>query len=169
MVVRVVREVLELWEGDCVVRVARSDGASITAAARRLEAGAGAEVSARVQGMGELPLGSAVLTPAGDLPVRFLLHVVLQSDDEPASPETIRRATANALARAGDFGIREVALPPLGTHAGVLDPEPVARSMAEGIRLHRARATAPEAIVVVVESEYERDLFGPILTDGSTV
>lgn len=158
-VIRVVREVLELWEGDCVVRAARSDGASITPVARRIETGAGAGVRRRVESMGELPVGSAVLTPGGDLPVRFLLHVILQSDREPVTATVVQRATLNALARAADFGMTELALPPLGTHAGNLEAEESARAMAQAFTEHRARHDAPGVILLVVESDYELDVF----------
>ena len=165
--IRVVREVLELWEGECVVRPARSDGASVTPVARRIETAAGPAVRERLEAMGELPVGSAVLTPGGDLPVRFLLHVVLQSDQEPVQADTVRRATANALARAGDFGIAEVAFPPLGTHAGQLESEVAAREMAAALEEHRGRQTEPHRVVVVVESEYDLDVFRRIL-DGES-
>lgn len=157
--IRVVREVLELWEGDCVVRAARSDGASITPVARRIETAAGADVRHRIESMGELPVGSAVLSPGGELPVRFLLHVVLQSDREPVTAGAVHRATANALARAADFGMSDVALPPLGTQAGNLQAEESARSMSAAIAEHRARHDAPGTIVIVVESDYELDVF----------
>ena len=161
--IRVVREVLELWEGECVVRPARSDGASVTPVARRIETAAGPEILQRIEAMGELPLGSAVLTPGGDLPVRFLLHVVLQSDREPVTVESVRRATSNALARAADFGIEAVAFPPLGTHAGQLESADAARAMASALEEHRTRHDHPTDVVVVVESEYDRDVYGRIV------
>ncbi len=154
-----VRDVLELWEGECVVRAVRSDGASITAVARRLELGAGEVVCRRLEKLGELPVGSAVLTPGGDLAARFLMHVVLQSADEPVTAATIHRATANVLARAADFGMDELALPPLGTHAGNLEAEPAARSMAAALADSLARNPHPATVHIVVESEYERDVF----------
>lgn len=157
--IRVVRDVLELWEGECIVRAARSDGASITPVARRIEARAGAGPLRRVEAMGELPVGSAVLTPGGDLAVRFLLHVVLQSPQLPVSAAVVHRATANLLVRAADFGMTEVALPPLGTHAGNLEAEESAAAMAEAIDRHRARSEGPASIVVVVEGLYELDVF----------
>lgn len=157
--IRVVREVLEAWEGECIVRAARSDGASITPVARRIETLAGPDPLRRLEAMGELPVGSAVLTPGGALPVRFLLHVVLQSPQMPVTPTVVHRATANLLARAVDFGMTEVALPPLGTHAGNLEAEESAEAMAAAIAEHRARQPGPPSIVVVVESTYELDVF----------
>lgn len=165
--IRVVREVLEVWEGECVVRAMRSDGASITPVARRIETGAGEMIARRIEGMGELPIGSAVLTPGGDLPVRFLMHVVLQSAEEPVTPAIVQRATANALARAADFDMESLALPPLGTHAGNLEAEEAAHSMAAACAEHFARGGPPHHLVLVVESEYELDVFDRIL--GATV
>jgi O-acetyl-ADP-ribose deacetylase (regulator of RNase III) len=162
-VIRVVREVLELWEGECVVRPARSDGASVTPVARRIETAAGPGILHRIEAMGELPVGSAVLTPGGELPVRFILHVVLQSDQEPVTVEAVRRATANALARAADFGIETVAFPPLGTHAGQLESADAAHAMAAAVEEHRLRHERPGDVLVVVESEYDRDVYGRIV------
>lgn len=146
-----------------MVRAVRSDGASVSPVARRLEQAAGPTVLERLEGMGDLPVGSAVLTPGGDLPVRFLLHVVLQSSEEPVTAATVQRATVNALARAADFGMDEVAFPPLGTHAGNLEAESAARSMAAGFAEHRERSDAPSRVHIVVESEYERDVFQRIV------
>lgn len=148
-----------MWEGECVVRTIRSDGASITPVARRIEAGAGADIRQRVEAMGELPVGSAVLTPGGELPVSFLLHVVLQSTQTAVTPAVVHRATANALARSVDFAMDELALPPLGTHAGNLEAEEAAHAMAAAFDEHRSRHDHPASIVVVVETEYELDVF----------
>ncbi len=161
--IRVVREVLEEWEGECVVRVSRSDGASVTPVARRLETAAGDAIARRIEGMGELPVGSAVLTPGGDLPVRFLMHVVLQSAEEAVTPAIVQRATANILSRAVDFGMESLALPPLGTHAGNLQAEEAAHSMAAAFGEHFDRGEPPRELHLIVESEYEFDVFDRIL------
>lgn len=65
----------------------------------------------------------AVITPAGDLSASFIIHVAVQSHDEPVSVGGVRKALLNGLRRASTMGIETLALPPLGTGAGNLDAE----------------------------------------------
>lgn len=157
--IRVVRGDLAASSQECVLRSTRVDGASITAIGRRLEAIAGASVAERLAAQGESPVGTALLTPAGDLPVSFLIHVVLQSVEEPVTASAVQRGLVNALRRAADFGIESVALPPLGVGAGNLEVEVAARVMVEVILNHVSEGLPPSDFEIVVESEYEASVF----------
>ena len=83
-----------------VLRSVRSDFAGVTGASRRVEASVGERVRARLEGMGELPVGGAVVTPGGDLRAAFVIHVVEESPEESASALGIQRALVNGLRRA---------------------------------------------------------------------
>ena len=126
-----------------VVRSVRSDGEAITAVGRRLERLAGAAVARRLQGLGDLPVGGAVITPAGELPAQFIIHVVLQSAEEPVTPQTVQRALVNALRRARDLGLETVAFPPVGSGAGNLDSEVAADLLVEVLTTHLRDGDAP--------------------------
>ena len=151
----------DLGESDAaaVVRPIRSDGEAITAIGRRLEMLAGPTVSERLQGLGDLPVGGAVITPAGDLPAQFIIHAVLQSAEEPVSPPIVQRALVNVLRRARDLGLASVALPPMGAGAGHLDAEQAAHLMVEVLSDHLRGREAPQSIEIVVESAYEEELY----------
>ena len=151
----------ELSQSDAaaVVRAVRSDGEAITSSGRRLELLAGETVAQRLQGLGDLPVGGAVITPAGDLPAQFIIHAVLQSVEEPVSSVTVRRALVNVLRRARDLGLASLALPLLGTGAGNLDAEEAARLTMEALREHLAAGDAPRRFEIVVESAYQEGLF----------
>jgi O-acetyl-ADP-ribose deacetylase (regulator of RNase III) len=151
----------ELGKSDAaaVVRAVRSDGEAITAAGRRLEVLAGESVSQRLQGLGDLPVGGAVITPAGDLPAQFIIHAVLQSVEDPVSSVTVRRALVNVLRRAKDLGISSLALPLLGTGAGNLDAEEAARLLVGALREHLHHGEEPRSFEIVVENAYEEGLF----------
>ena len=142
-----------------VVRAVRSDGEAITAVGRRLETLAGPTVSKRLQSLGDLPVGGAVITPGGDLPAGFIVHAVLQSAEEPVTAHTVQRALVNALRRAHDFGLESVALPPLGTGAGNLDAEDAAQLIVDVLRDHLQTPGDPRSFEIVVESAYEEELY----------
>lgn len=166
--IRVVRDDLARIQVECRIRPARSDGESVSAVGRRLEAAAGPGVMERVQGQGDSPVGTAILTPAGDLPGDFLIHVVLQSAEEGATAAVVRRGLLNALRRAADFGIETVALPPLGLGAGNLEAEESAKVMVEVIRNHVSGGREPLTFEIVVESEFEESVFASLAAAGTS-
>jgi O-acetyl-ADP-ribose deacetylase (regulator of RNase III) len=120
-----------------VVRPVRTDGEGISAGGRRLERLAGPQVAERLQGLGDLPVGGAVLTPAGDLPAEFIIHAVLQSVEEQVSTATVRRALANVMRRARDLGLESLSIPLLGTGAGNLDADEAARLLVDALKERR--------------------------------
>lgn len=160
----VVRGDLAVAEAECVLRPVRSDGAPVTSASRRVEAGAGGGVADRMVAQGDSPVGTAFITPAGELPAAFLVHVVVQSLDEPVSAFSVQRGLLNALRRAADFGITSLALPPLGGGAGSLNAEENARVVVEVLRNHVAEGKPPLEFRIVVESEYEESVFRSLLS-----
>jgi O-acetyl-ADP-ribose deacetylase (regulator of RNase III) len=142
-----------------VLRPVRSDLAGITGASRRLEAAAGDQVRKRLEGMGELPVGGAVVTPGGDLQAGFIIHVVLESPDEGPSAMGVQRALLNGLRRAREWEMESRALPPLGLGAGALEPEDAAYMLVEVLLDHLREGEPPRELVIVVESPYEEELF----------
>lgn len=57
---------LDEVETQALLRPVRSDFSGLTGASRRAKAGAGNEVRACLNGMGDLPVGGVVVTPGGD-------------------------------------------------------------------------------------------------------
>ena len=151
----------ELGEAECegVLRSISSDLGADTPVSRTLELRAGEKVADRLQGMGTLPVGAAVITPAGDLPAGFLIHAVLQSREEPVRTGTIRSALTNGLRRAQEWGLASLALPPLGMGAGNLEAEDSAQAMIPVLLEHLQRGDPPREIVIAVTSTYEEDVF----------
>lgn len=142
-----------------VVRAVRADGEAITAAGRRLGMLAGPSVAERLQGLGDLPVGGAVITPAGELPAEFIIHAVLQSIEEPVSTKTVRRALVNVLRRARDVGLESLSIPLLGLGAGNLDADEAARLLAEALKDHMRHGEDPKRIEILVDNVYEEELF----------
>ena len=146
-------------ETEAVLRPIRSDLNPVTAAARDLLVRAGEAVAERLERVGTLPLGGAVMTPAGALPTSFLIHVVVLSAEEPQTPSSVQKALRNGLRRAADWGIASLALPPLGLGVGAMDPEEAARTLVDILSDHLAEGLPPLDLVIVVASPYEAELF----------
>lgn len=145
--------------GEGVVRPISGHLEPVTAESRDLLAAAGGVVQLRLEQCGELPAGAAVVTPAGNLPFPFLIHVAVQSVAEPATAPLIQAAFLNGLRRAEALGLERVSTPPLGTGAGCLDAEGAAEAMNEAWGIHRRNSAPPMSLEVVVGSAYEEDVF----------
>lgn len=143
-------------EVEAILRPIAADGSAATAAARRVELAAGPDPVEQLGRLGDIPVGSAVMTPGGALRAQYLIHLVVRSYDQPVTEEVVRRALANGIRRLDEWGIESVALPILGTGAGNLDPE-VCVSVLVPVLLESARQR-PRRIVVMVENEYEREV-----------
>ena len=150
---------LEKLAASAILWPVTAEWGAVTPAMRRFEIAAGAGVDEQCRRMGDLPVGSAIVTAAGDLPAELLIHAVVRSATEPVSETGVAKALLNALRRADEWGIEELALPPLGTGAGNLDAEVAAEVMVpilvEWLRSDRH----PHRVIVVVETEYELDVF----------
>ena len=157
--IRVVQGELADTDAAAVLRPVSAEWDPVTPATRRLELAAGIAVVEECKKLAELPVGSAVITHAGNLKAEFMVHVVVRSFLEPVSEAIVRRALQNGLRRLTQWGIDTVAIAPLGTGAGNLDPEDSAREMIPLLLEHLSTAQPPTRIDVVVDSEYEYDVF----------
>jgi O-acetyl-ADP-ribose deacetylase (regulator of RNase III) len=68
--------------------------------------------------VGPMPLGSAVVTSAGRLPYRGIIHVAGINLMWRASERSIRDSVVHALARAREHGFRSLAFPVIGAGSG---------------------------------------------------
>jgi O-acetyl-ADP-ribose deacetylase (regulator of RNase III) len=95
----------------------------------------------------------------GDLAAEFVNHAVIQSDTEPATASSVRRAWQSALERAVDWSFPRLSTPPLGTGAGNLSLEDASEIMVSILKTHMTAADYPVDVTVVVESPVEREVF----------
>jgi O-acetyl-ADP-ribose deacetylase (regulator of RNase III) len=141
------------------MRSVGSDLEPCSAIDHRIGVRAGAELLARLRAFGELPVGGAVVTPAGDLGAELLIHVVIRSEEEPVSEERVGRAFRNGLRQAAEWGVETLAVPPLGVGAGNLDAEVAARVMCAVLEAHRTGSASPREVQFLVSNDYEEEAF----------
>jgi O-acetyl-ADP-ribose deacetylase (regulator of RNase III) len=82
---------------------------------------------------GPMKLGSAVLTSAGQLPYRAIIHVAGINMWWRASEYSVRESTRNALLLARQHGLESLAFPLIGTGSGGFSHERALRLMREEI------------------------------------
>lgn len=157
--IRVRRGLLVESTCEAILRPIRSDLSPLTGSGRDLEAAAGPAVREKLEQLGDIPVGGAVVTPGGALPALLLIHAAIESREEPVTRAGVERALTNGLRRAVEWGVRSVALPPLGAGAGQLELEVVVELTAAAVRNVAAGSATLAEVEVVVETEYQEAAF----------
>jgi O-acetyl-ADP-ribose deacetylase (regulator of RNase III) len=150
---------LEVLQGDiteCAV------DAIVNAANNRLWMGAGVAGAIKRKGgqvieeeavrQGPIPVGEAVVTGAGALKARHVIHAAAMGQDLVTNADLIRQATVNSLKRALELGLASVAFPALGTGVGGFPVGEAARVMLDATctTLREARQPSLQRVVFVL-------------------
>jgi O-acetyl-ADP-ribose deacetylase (regulator of RNase III) len=150
-------EDLAFYAGSAIIRPATDTLGATTPLLRRLEIAGGAALFDLLKVAEPLPVGSAVVTGAGALPVELLVHAIVSSPTERVTRDGVRRAFRSALERAHAWQLADVAVPPLGLGAGNLELEVSAELMADELARHRRVAEYPRRVTLVAETPDEAD------------
>ena len=68
-----------------------------------------------IERIGQVPVGKAVMTDAGNLPCKFVIHTVGPVWGEGDEPEKLRRAVWNMLTLAELYNLRSVSMPAISS------------------------------------------------------
>jgi len=89
----------------------------------------GKEIEKEAVAKGPIPIGEAVVTRAGKLKARYVIHAAVMGQDLVTNEGYIENATLNSLKRAEELKIESVAFPAFGTGVGGFPMERCARIM----------------------------------------
>jgi O-acetyl-ADP-ribose deacetylase (regulator of RNase III) len=169
---------LEILDGDiavqstaAIVNAANNEfwmGAGVAGAIKAL---GGAQIEADAISQGPIEPGGCVVTAAGRLPARFVIHAAVMGQDLKTSPDFIERGTRSALAVAEELRLPSVAYPALGTGVGGFPVSECARIMLGVVRAHAAQAESLRLVRIVLFGqaayrafvEVAGDMLGPPL------
>jgi O-acetyl-ADP-ribose deacetylase (regulator of RNase III) len=146
-------------EADAIVNSANTDlilGAGVSGAIGRA---GGKVIQEECDRIRSVPLGEAVVTAAGALRARYVIHAVSMEIGHFTTEENVALATRSALRRAEELKLRTVAFPAIGTGAAALAFEYSARAMLETMADHVAGGTGLDRIVVVLFDEEVLEAF----------
>jgi len=116
---------IQLWNGDicdlevdAIVNPANPSLWMATGVGGAIKRAGGDSIEVAAVRQGPLGLGEAVVTPAGRLAARMVIHAVSLDRDRRTSAEAIRTAVHSAMARARENDVASIAFPALGTGVG---------------------------------------------------
>jgi O-acetyl-ADP-ribose deacetylase (regulator of RNase III) len=132
---------IELWNGDIchlevdaiVVPAATSLWMSAGIASEVKRAG-GDDIEFAAVAQGPARLGEAIVTPAGRLAAKVVIHAVTLERDRRTSAAAIEAATRSTLAKARELQVASIAIPALGTGIGGFPLDEAARIVVESVR-----------------------------------
>ena len=127
-------------EADAIANAANDRlwmGAGVAGALKRA---GGGEIEREALTLGPIPLGTAVVTGAGRLPARFVLHGAVMGQDLRTSADLVGRTTRACLELADELGCASLALPAFGTGVGGFPLDECARLMVAEARAFSGHA-----------------------------
>ncbi|MGB7212515.1 MAG: macro domain-containing protein [Gemmatimonadales bacterium] len=147
---------LAFAEVDAIIRPADATLDPVTTAAARLDRQAGARFVEQRKIQQALVPGAAVVTGAGELPAKFMVHAVIQSAEQSATSDTVRRALMSAWQRIAQWQLATIAMPLVGAGAGQLPADEAARLLRDTLEESRRISEFPVSVVVMVERDSDR-------------
>ena len=150
---------------EAIVNAANSSlwmGGGVAGAIKRV-GGRGMEEEAGKKG--PFPVGEAVVTGAGRLSCKYVIHAAVMGPDLLTDEEKIRAATKNSLLRAEELGLKSIAFPALGTGVGRFPYAKAAEVMVQEVREHLAKEGSLEEVVFVLYGEEAYRAFEKIMAE----
>jgi len=105
-------------ETDAIVNAANNHLWMGSGVAGAIKGKGGVEIEKEAMSKGPIPVGEAVVTSAGNLKAKYVIHAVVMSQDLQTNEKYIRTATLNSLKRAEELKLSSIAFPALGTGVG---------------------------------------------------
>jgi O-acetyl-ADP-ribose deacetylase (regulator of RNase III) len=132
---------IELWNGDicdlevdAIVNAATLSLWMATGVSGAIKRAGGDQIEFAAVRQAPVPLGGAIVTPAGSLAARAVIHAVSLDRDRRTSGPIIEAAVRSSMARAREIGATSIAFPALGTGVGGFPLDEAARITVDTVR-----------------------------------
>lgn len=140
-------------ETDAIVNAANSAlwmGAGVAGAIKRA---GGQEIEDEAVRQGPIAVGEAVVTGAGKLRAKLVIHAAVMGTDLVTGAEKIRSATKSSLLRAEELALKNMAFPALGTGVGGFSYSEAAEIMINTVSDHLAGESHLEEVRFVLYTD----------------
>jgi O-acetyl-ADP-ribose deacetylase (regulator of RNase III) len=138
---------IELWNGDicdlevdAIVNAANMSLWMSTGVSGEIKRAGGDAIEFAAVRQAPVPLGEAIVTPAGQLAAKVVIHAVSLDRDRRTNSEIIDRAVRSAMARARELRLASVAFPAMGTGVGGFPLDEAAQVTVRAVRDEMARS-----------------------------
>jgi O-acetyl-ADP-ribose deacetylase (regulator of RNase III) len=153
-------------EADAIVNAANNAlwmGGGVAGAIKRV---GGSEIEDEAIRQGPIPVGEAVVTGAGALKARYVIHAAVMATDLATDSEKIKAATKSSLLRADELGLKSIAFPALGTGIGAFPHSKAAQIMIDTVNEHLAGDTGLQEVLFVLYDGKAMEAFEQYLTEA---
>jgi O-acetyl-ADP-ribose deacetylase (regulator of RNase III) len=150
---KVVRGDITTQQVDAIVNSVNNDlllGGGVSGAISRV---AGPAVQEECHRIGTVPLGTAVVTSAGNLAAKHIIHAAVNPLGLWADAKSVRAAVRNVLKKAQELGLKRLAFPAVGTGAGGFPVERCVDILFEEVQKHAESPTSLEEVSFVLYDE----------------
>lgn len=158
---------IELWNGDicelevdAIVNPANLSLWMATGVGGAIKRAGGDEIEFAAVRQAPVSLGESIVTTAGRLAARAVIHAVSLDRVRRTSGSTIEAAVRSAMARAREIGATSVAFPALGTGVGGFPLEEAARITVETVRDELGRSPGIEHVIFALRGAAAYEAFG---------
>jgi len=163
---------IELWNGDicdlevdAIVSPAATSLWMSTGVAGEIKRAGGDVIEFAAVRQGPARLGDAIVTPAGRLAARVVIHAVSLERDRRTSGPAIDAAARSAMRRAAELNLTSIAFPALGTGIGGFPLDDAARIAVEAVRDELSeRPSSIEHVVFALRGAAAYEAFAKGLT-----
>ena len=164
---------IELWNGDicdlevdAIVSPASTSLWMSTGVAGELKRIGGDEIEFAAVRQAPVELGDAVVTPAGRLAAKVVIHAVSLERDRRTSDAAIDRAARSAMARVREMGLTSVAFPALGTGIGGFPLDEAARVAVDAVRDELRTESSIEHVIFALRGAAAYEAYAHALQAG---
>ena len=157
---------IALWNGDicdlevdAIVNPANVTLWMATGTGGAIKRAGGDEIEFAAVRQGPASMGDAVVTPAGTLAARYVIHAVSLDRDRRTSAAVIERALRSTFARARELGVESLAIPALGTGVGGFPLEEAARVTIATVHDELARSPQISTVIMALRGAAAYEVF----------
>jgi O-acetyl-ADP-ribose deacetylase (regulator of RNase III) len=167
---------IELWNGDicdlevdAIVNAANLSLWMSTGVAGEIKRAGGDSIEFAAVRQAPVPLGEAIVTPAGRLAAKAIIHAVSLDRDRRTSAEIIDRAVRNAMARARELRFASIAFPAMGTGVGGFPLDEAARVTVRAVRAEMAASPQIDHVTFAMRGAAAYQAFEVALAEDAQV
>jgi O-acetyl-ADP-ribose deacetylase len=167
---------IALWNGDicdlevdAIVNPANVSLWMATGVGAAIKRAGGDQIEFAAVRQGPANVGDAIVTGAGSLAARYVIHAVSLDRARRTSAEAIERALRSVFTRARELGLESLAIPALGTGVGGFALQDAAAVTVATIRAELARSPRISTVILALRGTAAYEAFRAALGPGAAV
>ena len=149
-IIKIVQGDITTFATDAIVNAANNHLWMGGGVAGAIKQAGGKSIEEEAVRLGPIPIGEAVVTTAGNLKSKYVIHAAGMGQDLQTDDEKIAIATRNSLLRANQYHLVSIAFPAIGTGVGGYPIDKAAEIMLQEAIEHAKLGTSLREIYFVL-------------------